>query len=136
VLEHVSDLDRVIAETARVLKPGGVYLFDTVNRTLLSRLVVIGLLQEWEATRILPPNLHAWEKFIKPAELRSLLARHGLEPRQIAGLGPPLDPIRAIRLYRALQQGRISYGEMGRRLPFRQTRMTWASYMGYAVKPG
>ncbi len=33
VLEHVSDVDRVISETARVLEPGGLYLFDTINRT-------------------------------------------------------------------------------------------------------
>ena len=39
VLEHVRDVDQVLAETARALKPGGVYLFDTLNRTLLSKLV-------------------------------------------------------------------------------------------------
>jgi 2-polyprenyl-3-methyl-5-hydroxy-6-metoxy-1,4-benzoquinol methylase len=38
VLEHVSDLDRVVSETARVLRPGGLYLFDTINRTLKSKL--------------------------------------------------------------------------------------------------
>jgi 2-polyprenyl-6-hydroxyphenyl methylase/3-demethylubiquinone-9 3-methyltransferase len=39
VLEHVSDFDTVIAETARALKPRGVYFFDTVNRTVVSRVV-------------------------------------------------------------------------------------------------
>ena len=33
VLEHVADVDRVISETARALQPGGLYLFDTINRT-------------------------------------------------------------------------------------------------------
>ena len=47
VLEHVSDLDRVIEETARVLKPGGLYLFDTINRTLPSKLVMISV-DAWE----------------------------------------------------------------------------------------
>jgi 2-polyprenyl-6-hydroxyphenyl methylase/3-demethylubiquinone-9 3-methyltransferase len=36
VLEHVSDLDAVVSETARALKPGGFFLFDTINRTLAS----------------------------------------------------------------------------------------------------
>lgn len=43
MLEHVADLDAVIRETARVLKPGGLYLFDTINRTRLSKLVMIKL---------------------------------------------------------------------------------------------
>src|SRR5215204_6014640 len=30
VLEHVSDLDAVVSETARALKPGGFFLFDTI----------------------------------------------------------------------------------------------------------
>ena len=41
VLEHVSDLDKTIKEASRVLKPGGLFFFDTINRTLKSRLAVI-----------------------------------------------------------------------------------------------
>ena len=33
LLEHVSDLDAVISETARP-EAGGIFLFDTINRTL------------------------------------------------------------------------------------------------------
>src|SRR5512141_1101674 len=69
VLEHVSDLRQVIAETARVLKPGGTYLYDTINRTLQSRLIVIKLLQEWRWTALMPPRLHDWKMFIRPSEL-------------------------------------------------------------------
>src|SRR4051795_9916918 len=32
VLEHVDDVGRTVAEIARVLEPGGVFLYDTVNR--------------------------------------------------------------------------------------------------------
>jgi ubiquinone biosynthesis O-methyltransferase len=51
VLEHVTDVDRVLAETARALRPGGVYLFDTPNRTLASKLVTKAT-QQWRLTRI------------------------------------------------------------------------------------
>jgi ubiquinone biosynthesis O-methyltransferase len=70
VLEHVADLHAVIGETARVLKPGGLYLFDTINRTRLSKLVMIKLSQEWAATAWMPPGLHDRDQFITPAELR------------------------------------------------------------------
>ena len=65
VLEHVSDLARVVSETARVLKPGGLYLFDTINRTLKSKLLVIKAMQQWPLTRITDTAIHDWDMFIK-----------------------------------------------------------------------
>ena len=38
VLEHVQDLGKVLSETFRVLRPGGRFLFDTINRTTVARL--------------------------------------------------------------------------------------------------
>ncbi len=75
VLEHVSSLEQVISEIARVLKPGGIFCYDTINRTLLSKLVLIKMAQEWQATRFMPPNLHDWQQFIKPRELISFMRR-------------------------------------------------------------
>src|SRR3984957_16477941 len=58
LLEHVSEVDRVITETARVLEPGGVYLFDTVNRTRTSKLVAIKAAQQWPLTRLTHVAFH------------------------------------------------------------------------------
>ena len=88
VLEHVSDLDRVIAETARVMKPGGLYLFDTVNRTFTSNLIAIKVMQEWAPTRIFDATVHDWRMFIRPDELASVLTRHGLQVGEMVGLRP------------------------------------------------
>ncbi|MCA1669314.1 MAG: bifunctional 2-polyprenyl-6-hydroxyphenol methylase/3-demethylubiquinol 3-O-methyltransferase UbiG [Thermomicrobia bacterium] len=134
VLEHVDDLDHVIAETARVLKPGGVYLFDTINRTRISKLVVIKLLQEWKATRVVTTNLHDWTMFITPNELRAALARHGLECRDIVGINPRGNPFRALRAFRQLKRGAISYAEIGARLPMAVGKRTPVQYAGYAIK--
>src|SRR6266700_2959287 len=41
VLEHVRDLKATIAEITRVLAPGGVFVFDTINRTSIARAVLI-----------------------------------------------------------------------------------------------
>ena len=88
VLEHVNNVPQVIAETARVLRPGGTYLYDTINRTLRSRWIVIKLLQEWRWTALMPPGLHDWKLFIRPAELQRELVRHGLMPGGLTGLKP------------------------------------------------
>jgi 2-polyprenyl-6-hydroxyphenyl methylase/3-demethylubiquinone-9 3-methyltransferase len=134
VLEHVRDLDTVIAETARVLKPGGVYLFDTINRTLLSKLVVIKLFQEWKPTRFVTTNLHDWHMFITAAELRAVLARLGLENHAIVGINPTGNPLRALRALFQLKRGDISYAEIGTRIPMAVGTRTPIQYAGYALK--
>ncbi|MEE9278195.1 MAG: bifunctional 2-polyprenyl-6-hydroxyphenol methylase/3-demethylubiquinol 3-O-methyltransferase UbiG, partial [Dehalococcoidia bacterium] len=67
-LEHVAHLPAVLDECVRVLRPGGRFVFDTINRTWLSRVMFI-----WAAQRLLrfaPPHTHAFDRFIPPAELR------------------------------------------------------------------
>ncbi|MEL6838989.1 MAG: bifunctional 2-polyprenyl-6-hydroxyphenol methylase/3-demethylubiquinol 3-O-methyltransferase UbiG [Pseudomonadota bacterium] len=86
VLEHVSDLTQVIAEIARVLRPGGLLLFDTINRNPIARFVTITMAED--VLRILPKGTHDPAMFIKPAELRRELERAGLAPGKTVGLGP------------------------------------------------
>ncbi|AHK28845.1 3-demethylubiquinone-9 3-O-methyltransferase [Rhodococcus opacus PD630] len=134
VLEHVSDLDGVIAETSRALKPGGLYLFDTINRTFASKLVAIKIMQEWRMTRMFDTPIHDWSMCIRPAELEPIMARHGLRLGEFVGLGPrSKNPLRLLDLARA-GGTRLSYGELSRRLDFGQIRSTAISYMGFAVK--
>src|SRR5262249_31822701 len=134
VLEHVSDLDRVVSETARVLKPGGLYLFDTINRTLKSKLLVIKAMQQWRLTRITDAAIHDWDMFIRPAELAVVLGRHGLETGEMVGLGPRAKLPAALRSLIAARRGRISPGELSRRLDRGRVRSTAVSYMGFAIK--
>jgi len=134
VLEHVANVPQVIAETARVMKPGGLYFFDTINRTFLSRMVAIKAMQEWPATRIFDSPLHVPEMFIKPSELAALLAANGLRPAGLSGLAPRAHLLASARNLRQARSGRISYAELGRRLDFGPVRSTALSYMGYAVK--
>jgi 2-polyprenyl-6-hydroxyphenyl methylase / 3-demethylubiquinone-9 3-methyltransferase len=134
VLEHVHHLRQVIAETARVLKPGGVYLYDTINRTPQSWLIVIKLLQEWRWTALMPPHLHDWNMFIRPAELGRLLEQHGLEPRGLTGLKPRANPLRLVRTLRQRKRGELSYTEAIERMDLGESRDTSVSYIGYARK--
>jgi 2-polyprenyl-6-hydroxyphenyl methylase/3-demethylubiquinone-9 3-methyltransferase len=134
VLEHVSDVDRVISETARVLEPGGLYLFDTINRTRRSKLLAIKAVQQWRLTRLTDVAFHDWDMFITPAELAAILERHGLAPGETTGLGVRAMPLAVLRSLASARLGRITYGELSRRLDVGQVRSTAISYMGFAVK--
>lgn len=136
VLEHVDDVERVIGEIARVLKPGGLFLYDTINRTLMSKLAVIKVMQEWPSTAFAEPNSHVWDRFIKPAELRLMLERHGLDQRELRGISTRRNPIACWLAFRRRAKGRISFKELGLRLAFHESGALGISYMGYAVKTG
>jgi 2-polyprenyl-6-hydroxyphenyl methylase/3-demethylubiquinone-9 3-methyltransferase len=135
VLEHVTDLQQVIAETARVLKPGGTYLYDTINRITRSRLIMIKLLQDWRWTAVMPPRLHDWRLFIRPAELRQALEQHGLVPSGLTGLKPRTNPLQVVRVLRRLKRGRLSYAAAMREIDVGESADTSVSYIGYARKP-
>lgn len=134
VLEHVSDLDRVVSETGRVMKSGGLFLFDTINRTMQSKLLAIKVMQEWALTRIFDAQIHDYAMFIKPAELAAVLERHGLLVGEMVGLGPRESIPRAVLDFIRARQGRITYGELSRRLDAGQVSSTAVSYMGFATK--
>jgi len=86
VLEHVRNLDHVLDEFRRVLRPGGLFLFDTVNRTRLASFVIVFCGES--LLRLLPRGTHDPAKFITPAELDSKLAERGFGERAFTGLGP------------------------------------------------
>ena len=134
VLEHVTDVNQVISETARVLKPRGVYLFDTINRTARSKLIAIKLMQQWPLTRVVDAAIHDWDMFIKPAELAGLLERHGLKIGEITGLGPRASLPAVVTGLIAVRRGRITHGEFSRRLDIGRVPSTAVSYMGFATK--
>lgn len=114
VLEHVQDVQKVAHEVARVLKPGGVLCFDTINRNPIARLATITVAED--ILGLLPKGTHDPDMFIKPAELTSALSAAGLQPGPVTGLGP-----RGIN-----RRGDITFG----RLP-----LTTIIYMGHAQKP-
>lgn len=138
VLEHVDEPADVIAEMARVLKPGGLLLYDTVNRTLRSWFAVIKLMQDWPSTTIfdagVPVQAHVWDKFLKPAEVAALLRRHNLEPREQRGIATSRNPLACWLGLRQRAKGLLTFQELGKKLDFRESDDLSVSYMGFAVK--
>ena len=134
VLEHVSDLDRVIGEISRSLMPGGVFLFDTINRTRTSKLLAIKVMQEWRLTRFVDTPVHDWDMFIKPEELARSMRAHQLQMADVVGLAPRASAPQALLNFVRANRGRISYGELSRRLDVGQVKNIRVSYMGFATK--
>ncbi len=86
VIEHVSDTHRFMADLAGLLKPGGVLVLSTLNRTAKSyAMAIIGA--EY-VLRWLPRGTHDWKKFLKPSELAGLVRGAGLDVVGVAGLVP------------------------------------------------
>jgi 2-polyprenyl-6-hydroxyphenyl methylase / 3-demethylubiquinone-9 3-methyltransferase len=135
VLEHVRDLPKVIGEIYRVTKPGGVFLFDTLNRTLVSKLVAIKIWQEWKSTAFMPPRLHEWRMFIRPEELRGLLAEVGFDFKEFRGTEPNVSIPKMIGLLRKRAKGEIGFKELGQVFKLVESDDMKILYMGYSVKP-
>jgi 2-polyprenyl-6-hydroxyphenyl methylase / 3-demethylubiquinone-9 3-methyltransferase len=90
VLEHLPDLPAAVAELARVLAPGGSFVFDTINRTPWSWFTAVFGLER--VLRMVPRGTHDWRLFIRPAELDRLLRGAGLAPVEVVGLAPRIGP--------------------------------------------
>ena len=84
ILEHVADIDSFLKSAARLLKPNGVLLLSTVNRTAKSYL--LGILAAEYVLRWVPRGTHDWRKFIRPSELAAHVQKAGLEVSDITGM--------------------------------------------------
>lgn len=84
VVEHVAGRDAFFAAIARLLRPGGLVVFSTPNRTPASWAVVIAGAEH--VTRTIPKGAHDWNRFFTPAELAEALTHAGLDCQEPAGL--------------------------------------------------
>jgi 2-polyprenyl-6-hydroxyphenyl methylase/3-demethylubiquinone-9 3-methyltransferase len=134
VLEHVQDLPKVISEISRVLKNGGLFIYDTFNRTYFSKISAIKILQEWKRWAIMPPDLHVWEMFIKPNEIKSLLEENQMVWKEHRGIKPSISYVKMLRNLHKRAIGKITYEEFGKKFLMIEARSTQIMYMGYAVK--
>ena len=90
VVEHVADLETFIDDLSHLIAPGGHLVLGTLNRTAQSYLkAIIGA--EY-ILRWLPRRTHDWSKFVKPDELKELLAARGFQETARQGLS--FDPLR------------------------------------------
>jgi 2-polyprenyl-6-hydroxyphenyl methylase / 3-demethylubiquinone-9 3-methyltransferase len=84
VIEHTADPKRFVATAGSLVKPGGLFLASTLNRTLRSfALAIVGA--EY-VLRWLEPGTHHWEQFVTPLELTGFARAAGLARVSLRGI--------------------------------------------------
>jgi 2-polyprenyl-6-hydroxyphenyl methylase/3-demethylubiquinone-9 3-methyltransferase len=116
ILEHVVDDVGVLAECARLLRPGGTLVIDALAAGRLSVLVNVHLLERLPGGP--PPGLHDPALFVDRRRLLAAADRLGLDLR-LVGLRPSLRDAIAWRLGR-----RVAV----RMKPIRSTAVVFAGY--------
>ena len=84
IIEHVSDIQSFVNSCAALVKPGGIIIFSTLNRTAKS--FALGIVAAEYILRWVPRGTHNWKKFVKPSELSRAARAANLTPQNISGL--------------------------------------------------
>lgn len=97
VIEHVVDAQAFLEHCLGVVRPGGILVLATLNRTLAG--FVAGIVGAEYLFRLLPRGTHQWRRFVRPSELvRPIEAAGG---RIVARSGVAVNPLtRRMRLTR------------------------------------
>lgn len=83
VVEHVPDVGAFVKSCADLVRPGGILVLSTLNRTVKSyalAIVAAEYILGW-----LPRGTHQWERFVTPDELSQHIAAAGLAPPRFKG---------------------------------------------------
>ena len=84
VVEHVADVDFFLSTCASMVRPGGLMLVSTINRTLkAAALAIVGA--EY-VLRWLPRGTHQYEKLVRPEEIERPLSASGMQINERKGV--------------------------------------------------
>ena len=109
LLEHVPDPASVVGACARLVRPGGLVCFSTLNRNPKSFLLAIVAAEYM--LRMVPRGTHSYEQFITPSELAAAVRGAGLDVTSLSGMSyQPLT-----RLYTLSQDTGVNYLMAARR---------------------
>lgn len=84
VIEHVPDQQQLMGECCALLKPGGLMVLATLNRTVKS--FVFGIVGAEYVLRLLPIGTHSWRAFVKPSEMQLMMEQHGCRVTKNVGI--------------------------------------------------
>ncbi len=84
IIEHVSDISAFIKLCKKRLKPGGILILSTLNRTVKS--YALGIIGAEYILGWVPRGTHSWKKFVKPSEISTYARQESLSPDNVTGL--------------------------------------------------
>ena len=90
VIEHVPDPAALIASCAETVRPGGLLVVSTINRTM--KAYGLAIIAAENLLRWVPRGTHQWDRFVTPQELEAAFADAGLKHVRFSGL--VFDPLR------------------------------------------
>ncbi|MFJ8014910.1 class I SAM-dependent methyltransferase [Streptomyces sp. NPDC096339] len=134
-LEITERPDAVLAEAARVLRPGGAFVYDTVNRTPVARLIYLGAFQSFPGTRIMPRGRYAAGRLRRPAELARAFERAGLSAKDVSSF-KPRDVRSLVRATRGRRRGSLTDEQLPELVDMVLVPdgSPVVTYLGYAVR--
>ncbi|MFD3503240.1 class I SAM-dependent methyltransferase [Streptomyces sp. NPDC058678] len=133
-LEITERPDSVLEEAARVLRTGGAFVYDTVNRTPVSRLIYLGAFQAFPGTRIMPRGRYAAHRLRRPVELAESLDRAGLSAKDVSAF-KPRDVRSLVRATRGRRRGTLTDDQLPELVDMvlEPEGSPVVTYLGYAV---
>ncbi len=84
VLEHVPDAAQFVSEAAALVRPGGLMIFATLNRTPKS--YALGIIAAEYLLRWVPQGTHQWRNFVPPSDLARWLRAAGCRVTALSGM--------------------------------------------------
>lgn len=84
IVEHVPDPQSFLKTACALVKPGGLIVVSTLNRSLPG--FVLGKVAAEYILRAVPPGTHDFRKFLKPDEVASAFAAGGVEAGEPTGI--------------------------------------------------
>lgn len=84
IIEHVADVPAFLDAISALVRPSGILIVTTLNRTFKSyALAIVGAeyIMRW-----LPIGTHSWKKFLRPSEIVMPMQRRGFEKTDLSDM--------------------------------------------------
>ena len=94
LLEHVNNVEYFCEVLSKLIKPNGLIIISTINRSILSKMIVIKFAED--IFKKIPSGTHSYKKFIKPIEIKKYFNSKNLNMHDLKGM--VWGPIRGWRL--------------------------------------